>query len=67
MTNQGAANEQGPGFGAVTIEADVVALEKMRKEGTAGGFTVYCDEGPRLGGDATAPAPLRYFALAVGF
>ena len=67
MTNQGPAPEQGVGFGALTIEADVVALEKMRKEGTTGAFTIYCDEGPRLGGEGTAPAPLRYFALTIGF
>ena len=51
----------------ITIEADITALEKMRKEGRVDGFTVYCDEGPRLGGDDTAPSPMRYYCQSVGF
>lgn len=49
------------------IEADCETLEKMRKVGYVQGFTVYCDEGPRLGGDHTAPSPLGYFTAAIGF
>jgi uncharacterized OsmC-like protein len=51
----------------VTIEADATTLERMRKEGHARGFTVYCDEGANVGGDNTAPPPLAYFCLALGF
>ncbi len=51
----------------IVIEADAETLEHMRKEGHARGFTVFCDEGERIGGDNTAPPPLAYFGLSVGF
>ena len=51
----------------IILEADAETLARMRKEGHARGFTVYCDEGERIGGDNSAPAPLAYFALSVGF
>jgi len=35
----------------IVLEADAQTLERMRKEGHARGFTVYCDEGERIGGD----------------
>lgn len=49
------------------VEADTETLEKMRKEGHARGFTIHCDEGERVGGENTAPPPLAYFALSLGF
>jgi hypothetical protein len=49
------------------VEADTETLEKMRKEGHARGFTVHCDEGERVGGENTAPPPLAYLALSLGF
>jgi len=49
----------------IALEADAETLEKMRKEGHARGFTVYCDEA--RGGDNSAPSPLAYFALSLGF
>ncbi len=51
----------------ITIEADTATLERQRKEGQSRGFTVYCDESEAVGGDNTAPAPLSYFTLALGF
>jgi len=51
----------------IVLEADAETLERMRKEGHARGFTVFCDEGERIGGENTAPPPLAYFGLAVGF
>ncbi len=51
----------------IVLEADTETLERQRKEGHARGFTVYCDEGERIGGDNSAPPPLAYFGLAVGF
>jgi hypothetical protein len=51
----------------IVLEADAETLERMRKEGHARGFTVFCDEGERIGGDNSAPPPLAYFALSVGF
>ncbi len=49
------------------VESDVVVLEGMLKEGHVRGFTIMCDEGPRIGGTDTAPPPLGYFTVAVGF
>jgi hypothetical protein len=55
----------------VVIEADAEALEKMRKEGHAkvrdNVYTIYCDEGANLGGDASAPPPLAYFCTSLAF
>ncbi len=51
----------------IVLEADTETLEKMRKEGRARGFTVYCDEAERTGGGNTAPPPLAYFGLSLGF
>jgi len=49
------------------IEADCAMLERQRKVGHVQGFTIYCDESERVGGDNTAPSPLGYFTAAVGF
>jgi len=51
----------------IILEADAEMLERMRKEGHARGFTVYCDEGGRIGGDNSAPPPLAYFGLSLAF
>ena len=51
----------------IVLEADAEALERMRKEGHARGFTVYCDEAERIGGGNTAPPPLAYFGLSLAF
>ncbi len=51
----------------VVIEADTEALERQKKRGEARGFTVLCDEAERTGGDNTAPPPLAYFGLSLGF
>mgnify|MGYP003575275751 CR=1 FL=1 len=42
----------------IVLEADARTLARMRKEGYARGFTVFCDEGERIGGDNSAPPPL---------
>ena len=52
---------------SITIEADTHTLERQRKEGESRGFTVYCDEPEAIGGNNTAPPPLSYFAMALGF
>ena len=49
------------------IEADCESLERMRKVGQVQGFTIYCDEAERVGGEHTAPSPLGYFTAAIGF
>jgi len=51
----------------IVIEADTETMERQKKEGRARGFTVLCDEAERTGGDNTAPPPLAYFALSLGF
>lgn len=51
----------------ITVEADAETLQKMKKEGHARGFTVYCDEGERIGGDNSAPPPLAYFSMSLAF
>ena len=51
----------------IVIEADAAALERQKKSGEARGFTVLCDEAERTGGDNSAPPPLAYFALSLGF
>ncbi len=51
----------------ILLEADAETLEKMRKQGHARGFTVHCDEGERTGGENSAPPPLAYFSLSLGF
>jgi uncharacterized OsmC-like protein len=49
------------------MRAEVSSRGKVLKEGNIGGFTVMCDEGERLGGDGSAPMPLQYFFLSLGF
>jgi hypothetical protein len=49
------------------IEADCESLDRMRKVAHVQGFTVYCDESERVGGENTAPSPLGYFTSAIGF
>jgi uncharacterized OsmC-like protein len=51
----------------IVVEADAQMVKKLRKEGHARGFTVYCDEAERTGGDNSAPSPLAYFALSLAF
>jgi uncharacterized OsmC-like protein len=51
----------------IVMEADVESIERLRKEGHVRGFTIYCDEQQRTGGDNSAPSPMGYFALSVGF
>ena len=51
----------------IVLEADAATMARMRKEGHARGFTVFCDEGERIGGDNTAPPPLAYFGLSIAF
>jgi hypothetical protein len=49
------------------IEADCESLERMRKVAKVQGFTIYCDESERVGGEHTAPSPLGYFTAGIGF
>jgi hypothetical protein len=51
----------------IVLQAHAETMERMKKEGHARGFTVYCDEGERIGGDNSAPPPLAYFGLSLAF
>ena len=51
----------------IVLQADAETMERMKKEGHARGFTVYCDEGERIGGDNSALPPLAYFGLSLAF
>ncbi|HZT07002.1 MAG TPA: hypothetical protein VFC51_08215 [Chloroflexota bacterium] len=62
VVNQSDGGRPGP-----DVESEVVVLEGMLKEGHVRGFTVMSDEAERTGGTNTAPSPLAYFTLAIGF
>jgi hypothetical protein len=47
--------------------AEVIPLDGQLKAGHVQGFTVRCDESERVGGKDSAPSPLGYFTVAVGF
>ena len=49
------------------IVAEIIPLEGQLKAGHVQGFTVRCDESERVGGMDSAPSPLGYFTVAVGF
>ena len=61
------SSPSGEVFRSFSIEVDGEALERMRKQANFREFTIHCDEGPRLGGDDSAPPPLAYFAAAIMF
>jgi hypothetical protein len=50
---------------------EVTPLEGQLKEGYIDGFTITCDEAVRPegrgGGTGTAPSPLAYFTIGIGF
>ena len=49
------------------IVAKVIPIEDQLKAGYVQGFSVRCDESARVGGTDSAPSPLGYFTVAVGF
>ena len=49
------------------IVAEVIPIEDQLKVGHVQGFTVRCDESARVGGADSAPSPLGYFTVAIGF
>lgn len=69
MAEAGTGTERQPDGQGVgpQFEVEVTALEGQIKEGRVRQFTVRCDEGPRTGGTDTAPTPLGYFTLGIGF
>ena len=56
------------GYGNTVIaEIETIEGKGQVKVGRSGGYEVFSDEPPRLGGDGEYPQPLNYFALGVGF
>jgi hypothetical protein len=61
---------RGPNQTGPLIVAEIKPISGQLKEGHVQGFTVMCDEGIRpgpTGGTDTAPSPLGYFTLGIGF
>ncbi len=50
----------------VTVEADTEHLSGMRHEARVRQFTFVSDEPPQMAGSDEDPAPLDYFAGAIG-
>ena len=71
MTESTGSTPQAEGRRGPHLEIDVFAREGQLKEGHVEQwgkhFTVMCDEGARVGGDDTAPSPLAYFTIGIGF
>ncbi len=61
---------QGREFGQEVV---TVSSKGLRKKGLivepaeTSQYEVFCDEGPQLGGENSAPRPITYFLLSVGF
>ena len=61
---------RGSSYTTSVIECDAESLERMRKRAdisVLGGFTMYSDEPPELGGDNSAPPPMYYLAASILF
>ncbi len=52
---------------SIVAETETVAGKGQLKVGRCRGYEVYCDEGPRIGGDSAYPPPMAYFALGAAF
>lgn len=62
------------GVQEIRIHVSAESLEKMKKRavvksGRADSSTweILCDEGKRIGGDDSAPAPLAYYSAGIAF
>ena len=51
----------------IVVEADAQMLEKLRKEGHARGFTVYCDEAERTRRRQFGSVAACLFCVVLGF
>lgn len=56
-----------PGKRSIVIETEMIAVGREKKIGRGRGFTVFSDEIEAVGGENTAPSPLTYFCMALGF
>ena len=57
----------GQGSRSMVIECEVDDLGNMLRRAKVRGFEIMCDEPEAIGGNATAPAPLYYFAASILF
>ncbi len=51
----------------MVIECEVDDLGNMLRRAKVRGFEIMCDEPETIGGSASAPAPLYYFASSILF
>jgi len=56
----------------ITLHVEAETVERQLKHAVISGgstspFEAYCDEGPYLGGDDSAPSPLAYLSLGIAF
>ena len=58
---------EGGSHRAMVIECEVDDLGNMLRRAKVRGFEIMCDEPESIGGSATAPAPLYYFAASILF
>ena len=58
---------EGVSHRAMVIECKVDDLGNMLRRATVRSFEIMCDEPESIGGSATAPAPLYYFAASILF
>ena len=58
---------EGGSHRAMVIECEVDDLGNMLRRAKVRGFEIMCDEPESIGGGASAPAPLYYFAASILF
>lgn len=58
---------EGGSHRAMVIECEVDDLGNMLRRAKVRGFEIMCDEPETIGGSASAPAPLYYFASSILF
>lgn len=65
----GQPSEATPPGPEMRVHAEAIVRQQKRAVVNGNGipYEIYCDEGPRLGGDDTAPPPLSYFSAAIAF
>tara|TARA_Y100000588_G_scaffold53255_1_gene50153 strand:+ start:2461 stop:2616 length:156 start_codon:yes stop_codon:yes gene_type:complete len=51
----------------MVIECEADDLSNMLRRAKVRGHFIYCDEPETIGGSASAPAPLHYFAASILF
>ena len=56
-----------PGKSSIVIETEMATVVRDVKVGSGRGFTIFSDELEAVGGENTAPSPLTYFCMALGF